>query len=107
MGFCSCARNVWACCSARTSGWLVSGDAELKLGERMLDVLGRLQIDAAYWELARSGTPQLSDDVLIKRGYRPGEGFGAGAAVVAEPRCRPRPHFHFRGAGVESRLVGA
>lgn len=93
----------------RPDQWvLVSGEAELKLGERMLDVLGRLQIDAAYWEQARSGTPQLSDDVLIKR---PGTG-QAKASVPARLLSLNLDadlgrHFHFRGAGVESRLVGA
>ncbi|MCM8599850.1 MAG: translocation/assembly module TamB domain-containing protein [Candidatus Accumulibacter sp.] len=91
----------------RADQWvLVSGDAELKLGERVLDVLGRLQIDAGYWELARSGTPQLSDDVIIKR---------AGQAKPSVParllsldlEADLGSHFHFRGAGVESRLVGA
>ncbi|HMW57149.1 MAG TPA: translocation/assembly module TamB domain-containing protein [Accumulibacter sp.] len=93
----------------RPDQWvLVSGDAELKLGERMLDVIGRLQLDAAYWELARSGTPQLSDDVLIKR-------TDSGQAKASVParllslnlEADLGRHFHFRGAGVESRLVGA
>ncbi|WP_273703193.1 translocation/assembly module TamB domain-containing protein, partial [Candidatus Accumulibacter vicinus] len=93
----------------RPDQWvLVSGDAELKLGERVLDVIGRLQLDAAYWELARSGTPQLSDDVLIKR---PASG-QAKASVPARLvslnlEADLGRHFHFRGAGVESRLVGA
>lgn len=93
----------------RPDQWVVvSGDAELKLGERVLDVIGRLQLDAAYWELARSGTPQLSDDVLIKRQ-------GSGQAKASVParlvslnlEADLGRHFHFRGAGVESRLVGA
>lgn len=91
----------------RADQWvMVSGDAELKLGERVLDVLGRLKIDAGYWELARIGTPQLSDDVVIR---------GPGRAKASAParllslnlEADLGSHFHFRGAGVESRLVGA
>jgi translocation and assembly module TamB len=49
------------------------------------------KIDAGYWELARSGTPQLSDDVLIKRAGDGQAKASAGAAVVLEPRRRPGP----------------
>ncbi|MBK7953667.1 MAG: translocation/assembly module TamB domain-containing protein [Candidatus Accumulibacter sp.] len=91
----------------RPDQWVaVSGDAELKLGERVFDVLGRFRIDAGYWELAQAGTPQLSDDVVIKR---------AGQAKASAParllslnlEADLGRNFHFRGAGVESRLVGA
>jgi translocation and assembly module TamB len=93
----------------RPDQWvLVSGDAQFKLGERVLDVLGRFRLDAGYWELAKSGTPQLSEDVVIKRPST------APAKVSAPVRllslnldAELGRHFHFRGAGVESRLVGA
>lgn len=93
----------------RPDQWiLLSGDTQLKVGERVLDIVGSFRIDAAYWELAKSGTPELSEDVVIKR---PGTG-------QAKPSVPARllsvnlnadlgRHFHFRGAGVESRLVGA
>jgi translocation and assembly module TamB len=93
----------------RPDQWmLVSGDAEIKLGERVLDIVGRLKLDAAYWELARTGAPQLSDDVVIRRS-------GAGQAKPAAPArllsvnltADLGRNFHFRGAGVETRLVGA
>ncbi|MEF8722800.1 MAG: translocation/assembly module TamB domain-containing protein [Candidatus Accumulibacter delftensis] len=93
----------------RANQWmLVSGDAKLTLGEKVLDVLGKFKVDAGYWELAKSGTPQLSDDVVIIRA-------GDGKAKVA-PAARLLSlnidadlgrHFHFRGAGVESRLAGS
>jgi translocation and assembly module TamB len=93
----------------RANQWmLVSGDAKLTLGEKVLDVLGKFKVDAGYWELAKSGTPQLSDDVVVIRA-------GDGKAKVP-PASRLLSlnidadlgrHFHFRGAGVESRLAGS
>ncbi|WP_313951635.1 translocation/assembly module TamB domain-containing protein, partial [Accumulibacter sp.] len=93
----------------RPEQWmLVSGDAKLTLGEKALDVLGRFKVDAGYWELAKSGTPQLSEDVVIKR--------QGSARVKVPPPARLLSvnldadlgrHFRFRGAGVESRLAGA
>ncbi|WP_300339426.1 translocation/assembly module TamB domain-containing protein [Accumulibacter sp.] len=92
----------------RPEQWmLVSGDAKLTLGEKALDVLGSFRVDAGYWELAKSGTPQLSDDVVIKRQ-------GSGKAKVPPPArllslnldADLGRHFRFRGAGVESRLAG-
>jgi hypothetical protein len=70
----------------RPDQWmLVSGDAQFKLGERVLDVLGQAsRLDAGYWELAKSGTPQLSEDVRDQApGHGTGEGSGAGSVVVA------------------------
>ncbi len=91
----------------RPDQWvLVSGDGELKLGERVLDVLGRIQIDAGYWELAKAGTPQLSDDVVIKRAGEARPSVPARLLSLNLETDLGR-NFHFRGAGVESRLVGA
>lgn len=93
----------------RPDQWLlVSGDGQIKLGERVLDVVGGFKLDAAYWEIARAGTPELSDDVVVKRQ-------GAGQAKPSAPArllsvnldADLGRNFHFRGAGVESRLVGA
>jgi hypothetical protein len=75
----------------RANQWmLVSGDAKLTLGEKVLDVLGKFKVDAGYWELAKSGTPQLSDDVVI---IRAGDGKAkvppACSSAVLEHRRRP------------------
>lgn len=87
---------------------LLSGSAELKLVAGVLDIAGKLRFDAGYWQLAKTGTPQLSDDVVIRR---------SGAAAKKDPaairllsvdvEADLGRNFHFRGAGVESRLVGA
>jgi translocation and assembly module TamB len=93
----------------RPDQWtLVSGDAQIKLAGGAVEMLGNFKLDAGYWELAQTGTPRLSDDVVIKRA-------SAGQAKSSLPArllsvnvdADLGRHFHFRGAGVESRLVGA
>lgn len=92
----------------RPEQWLLaSGDGQVKLGERALEVGGRVQLDAAYWELAKSGSPQLSDDVVIQgRGGRPTPPSVHARLLSVDLTADLGRHFHFRGAGVESRLTG-
>ncbi|MBL8398695.1 MAG: translocation/assembly module TamB domain-containing protein [Candidatus Accumulibacter sp.] len=90
----------------RPEQWLlVSGDLRMKLGGNQLDVAGKLQVDAAYWEMQKKATARLSDDVVIK------------SAADAKPSAAARllalnleadlgRHFLFRGVGVDSRLAG-
>ena len=87
--------------------WVVlSGNGRVAWQEGRLGLSARLAVDAGYWELARLGTPQLSDDVVVKR---PGGG---------APEARRTPvsldleadlgrRFLFRGAGLQSRLAGS
>ncbi len=93
----------------RADQWmLVSGEAQLKLGEQTLDVSGKVRLDAAYWELAKAGTPRLSEDVVIKRQGREANRPSVPARLLSvNLNADLGRHFHFRGAGVESRLVGA
>jgi len=93
----------------RANQWmLVSGDAKLTLGEKLLDVLGSFKVDAGYWELAKSGTPQLSDDVVIKRKEQKKAKAPAAARLLSlNIDADLGRYFHFRGAGVESRLAGS
>ncbi|MDP3540317.1 MAG: translocation/assembly module TamB domain-containing protein [Azonexus sp.] len=84
----------------------VSGDGRLTLKGDTLGAKGKLLVDAGYWQLAPSGAPRLSDDVIIKR---PGN---------EQPATSLRPkldldistdlgkNFLFKGAGLSSRLVG-
>lgn len=87
--------------------WVVlSGNGRVDWRNGGLGMAAKLAVDAGYWQLARLGTPQLSDDVVIKS-----------AATNAPPPVRPRlaldvetdlgRHFHFRGAGLQSRLAGS
>jgi len=85
---------------------VVSGDGHLTMKEGTLGAHGKLAVDAGYWQLAPSGTPRLSDDVVIKR---PGS---------EKPAASLRPkleldiatalgnNFLFNGAGLSSRLAG-
>ncbi|MGE5472447.1 MAG: translocation/assembly module TamB domain-containing protein [Bacteroidota bacterium] len=83
----------------------VSGDGRLTWQDGTLGLRGKLAVDAGYWQLARSGTPQLSDDVVIKR-----------PASEKTAGLRPRldldivsdlgEHFLFNGAGLSARLAG-
>ncbi|MBS1145351.1 MAG: hypothetical protein H6R14_2757 [Proteobacteria bacterium] len=84
----------------------VSGSGRLSLKDGTLGATGKLAVDAGYWQLAPSGSPRLSDDVVIKR---PGS---------EKPAASLRPkleldistdlgrNFLFNGAGLSSRLVG-
>ncbi|EXI80830.1 MAG: Autotransporter assembly factor TamB [Candidatus Accumulibacter appositus] len=87
---------------------LVSGEAKLTLGQKLLDVLGKFKVDAGYWELAKSGTPQLSDDVRIERkGEGKAKAPAAARLLSLNIDADLGSHFRFRGAGVESRLAGS
>lgn len=70
-----------------------------------LSIQGQLGVDAGYWQLAPSGAPRLSDDVVILH-----------AGSTEKSKLRPRlaldmnidlgRHFLFSGAGLSSRLAG-
>ena len=85
----------------------VSGNGRLSLKDGTLGAVGKMAVDAGYWQLAPSGTPRLSDDVVVKR---PG---------TEKPAASLRPkleldvstdlgrNFLFNGAGLSSRLAGS
>ncbi|MGB4063301.1 MAG: translocation/assembly module TamB domain-containing protein [Azonexus sp.] len=86
---------------------MVSGNGRLSLKDGTLGAVGKLAVDAGYWQLAPGGTPRLSDDVVVKR---PG---------TEKPAASLRPkleldintdlgrNFLFNGAGLSSRLAGS
>ncbi|MBS1160238.1 MAG: hypothetical protein H6R15_2657 [Proteobacteria bacterium] len=83
----------------------VSGDGRLTWQNATLGARGKLAVDAGYWQLAKGGTPQLSDDVVIKRpagekaaGLRP--------KLDIDLSTELGRHFLFSGAGLAARLVG-
>lgn len=85
---------------------IVSGNGRLSLKDSTLGAVGKLAVDAGYWQLAPGGTPRLSDDVVVKR---PGS---------EKPAASLRPkldldistdlgrNFLFNGAGLSSKLAG-
>jgi len=84
----------------------VSGDGRLSWRDNTLGASGRLAVDAGYWQLARSGTPQLSDDVTIKRpaGEKPAASLRPKLEIdIASDLGR---NFLFSGAGLTARLDG-
>jgi translocation and assembly module TamB len=88
---------------------LVSGDAQLTLGQKALDVVGKFKVDAGYWELAKSGTPKLSEDVVVVRAGAGKATAPAGGSFVVTWTLTPTSGgtSTFRGAGVETRLAGS
>lgn len=85
--------------------WVVlSGEGRLSWREQALAASARLKVDGASWQLARSGLPQLSDDVVI-RGSRPGPGSNR-PRLDLDIETDLGSAFLFRGAGLESRLAG-
>jgi len=86
--------------------WLsLSGQSRLGWQDGQLTLRGQLAVDAGYWQLAPSGAPRLSDDVVVRR-------LGA-----APPENRRPPleldlttdlgrHFLFETSGLSTRLSG-
>lgn len=91
----------------RPDQWLaVSGEAQLSIAERALEVDGKLRVDAGFWALAPAGRPRLSDDVVL-RGAHAQESSRVQRALKLDLDVALGPSVYFRGAGVESRLAGA
>ena len=91
----------------RADQWVaVSGDGELRLAERLLEVGGTLRADAAFWSLAEVGRPSLSDDVVLRRASAPREGSRVARALKLDLAVALGRSAYFHGAGVDSRLAG-
>lgn len=84
----------------------VSGNGRLSWQDGTLGTRARLAVDAGYWQLAKAGTPRLSDDVVVRR---PGS---AAPAATLRPKVELDiatelgSNFLFNGAGLNSRLTG-
>ena len=84
----------------------LSGEGEVRVGERVLDVDGKLRIDAGFWSLAEAGRPSLSDDVVIRQAQSDAGKSPVRRALRFNLDAALGRGVHFRGAGVESRLAG-
>jgi translocation and assembly module TamB len=84
----------------------VSGDGRLSWRDNTLGINGKLAVDAGYWQLAKSGTPQLSDDVVIKRpaGEKPAASLRPKLDIDISTELGR--NFLFSGAGLSARLAG-
>jgi len=84
----------------------VSGDGRLTWKDNTLGARGKLAVDAGYWQLAKSGTPQLSDDVFIKRpaGEKPAANMRPKLDIDITSELGR--NFLFSGAGLSARLAG-
>ena len=84
----------------------VSGNGRLSWQDGTLGTQAKLAVDAGYWQLAKAGTPRLSDDVVVRR---PGN---APPAATLRPKVELDiatelgSNFLFNGAGLSSRLTG-
>ncbi len=91
----------------RPDQWVaLSGDGEVRVGERALDVSGKLRVDAGFWSLAESGRPSLSDDVVLRQAQAGRGPSPVRRALRIDLETALGRSVHFRGAGVESRLAG-
>lgn len=84
----------------------VSGDGRLTWRDNTLGMNGKLAVDAGYWQLAKSGTPQLSDDVVIRRpaGEKPAASLRPKLDIDITTELGR--NFLFTGAGLNARLAG-
>ena len=91
----------------RSDQWIaLSGEGDLRVGEKALDVGGKLRIDAGLWSLAESGRPSLSDDVVIHQAQAAGGKSQVARKLRLDLEAALGRSVHFRGASVESRLAG-
>lgn len=91
----------------RADQWIaLSGEGDLRVGEKVLDVGGKLRIDAGLWSLAESGRPSLSDDVVIRQTQATPGTSRVARKLRLDLEAALGRSVHFRGAGVESRLTG-
>ena len=87
--------------------WIVvSGDGRLNWENNTLGIRGKLAADAGYWQLAKAGTPTLSDDVVIKStsGEKPSSNLRP--KLELDLSTDLGKNFFFNGAGLSSRLNG-
>ncbi|MDR0440737.1 MAG: translocation/assembly module TamB domain-containing protein, partial [Candidatus Accumulibacter sp.] len=87
--------------------WIAaSGDGRIAWQAGTLSITGGIGIDAAYWQLAPTGLPRLSDDVRVER---PGAAADSGTPLNLDLDLKVDlgRRFLFRGAGLQTWLFGA
>lgn len=84
----------------------VSGTGRLTWQTGTLGAQGKLAVDAGYWQLAKGGTPRLSDDVVIKRPGNEKPATALRPKLDLDIATDLGSNFLFNGAGLSSRLGG-
>ncbi|HYO28461.1 MAG TPA: translocation/assembly module TamB domain-containing protein, partial [Azonexus sp.] len=88
--------------------WLtVSGDGSISWLAETLAVRGSLAVDAAYWQMAPTGAPRLSDDVVILAADGTAQPGGFRPRLDLNLETSLGRHFMFSGLGLETRLAGS
>lgn len=85
---------------------IVSGNGRLSLKDSTLGAVGKLAVDAGYWQLAPSGAPRLSDDVVVRRPGREKPAASLRPKLDLNVSTDLGRNFLFNGAGLSSRLTG-
>lgn len=85
---------------------VVSGDGRLTMLGDTFGAKGKLAVDAGYWQLAASGNPRLSDDVIVTRPGKEKSVANLRPKLDLDLTADLGRNFLFNGAGLSSRLVG-
>lgn len=85
---------------------VVSGDGRLNWQNDTIGIRGKLAADAGYWQLAKTGTPTLSDDVVIKAPNDETPASNLRPKLDLDVSANLGKNFLFNGAGLSSRLSG-
>ncbi|GHU27550.1 hypothetical protein AGMMS50256_07640 [Betaproteobacteria bacterium] len=83
----------------------LSGAGQISWQAGIPGISGNVGIDAGYWQLAPTGMPRLSDDVLVKRPETP-EQRGIRPNLDLDLKADLGRRFLFRGAGLQTWLAG-
>lgn len=84
----------------------VSGSGRLSWQDGTLGAKGKLAVDAGYWQLARSGAPRLSDDVVVRRAGQEKANTSLRPKLDLDVSTELGDNFLFSGAGLNTRLTG-
>lgn len=85
---------------------LLSGAGRLTMQGDTFGAKGQLAVDAGYWQLAASGNPRLSDDVIVTRPGKEKSVNNLRPKLDLDITTDLGKNFLFTGAGLSSRLVG-
>ncbi|GGY15822.1 translocation/assembly module TamB domain-containing protein [Paludibacterium paludis] len=85
---------------------VVSGNAELAMAGRKVSLTGKLRADQGRVELARLGTPSLSDDVVVKGRAAPEPSALASLPLSVALTLDLGDRFRFSGQGLDVELTG-